>query len=92
MTTVVRVLGKKCVGLGKNWSSQVELVVKNPPGNAGDKRDGGPTLGREDLLEEGVATHSSILAWKIHGQRSLTGYNPWGRKESDAAEHTHMDE
>ena len=28
-------------------------------------------LGREDPLEEGMATHSSILAWRIHGQRSL---------------------
>ena len=41
------------------------------------------SLGQEDLLEEEMATHSSILAWKIHGQRSLEGYSPWGRKESD---------
>ena len=32
-------------------------------------------LGQEDPLEKGVATHSSILAWRIHGQRSLTGYS-----------------
>ena len=25
-----------------------------------------------------MATHSSILAWKIHGQRSLVGYSSWG--------------
>ena len=31
-------------------------------------------LGWEDPLEEEIATHSSILAWEIHGQRSLTGY------------------
>ena len=31
-------------------------------------------LGREDPLEEGMATHSSILAWKSHAQRSLAGY------------------
>ena len=31
-----------------------------------------------------MATHSSILAWKIsHGQRKLEGYSPWGRKELD---------
>ena len=41
------------------------------------------SLGREDPLEEGVATHSSILAGKFHGQRSLAGYTPWGHKESD---------
>ena len=34
------------------------------------------SLGREDPLEEEMATHSNILAWKIHGQRSLVGYSP----------------
>ena len=29
----------------------------------------------EDPLEEGMASHSSILAWKTHGQRSLAGYS-----------------
>ena len=33
-----------------------------------------------------MATHSSILAWKSHGQRNLVGYSPWGRKESDTTE------
>ena len=33
-----------------------------------------------------MATHSSILAWRIHGQRSLEGYSPWGCKESDTNE------
>ena len=49
------------------------------------------TLGWEDPLEEEMATHSSILAWRIHGQRSLEGFIPWGRKESDVTEteHTH---
>ena len=41
------------------------LVVKNPPANAGDMRDVGLIPGQEDLLEEGMATHSSILAWRI---------------------------
>ena len=41
-----------------------------------------PGLGR--YLEEGMATHSSILGLeKVHGQRSLAGYSPQGRKESD---------
>ena len=39
---------------------------------------------------EGMATHSSILAWEFHGQRSLKGYSPWGHKELDRTEHTHM--
>ena len=36
--------------------------------------------------EKGMATHSSSLAWKIHGQRSLVGYSAWGCKESDTTE------
>ena len=38
------------------------------------------SLGQEDPLEKETAIHSRILAWEIHGQRSLAGYNPWGRK------------
>ena len=37
------------------------------------------SLGPEDLLEKGMATHSSILAWKIPW--SLVGYRPGGHKE-----------
>ena len=38
-----------------------------------------PSLGRGDHLEEGMATHSSIPR-ESHGQRSLEGFIPWGRK------------
>ena len=41
------------------------LVVKNLPANAGDLRDMGSIPGSEDPLKEGMATHSSILAWRI---------------------------
>ena len=45
------------------------------------------SLGWEDPLEEGMATHCRILAWRLaHGQRSLAGYIPWGPKESDTTE------
>ena len=44
------------------------------------------SLGREDPLEEGMATHSSILAREPHEQRTLVGYSPWGPKESDRTE------
>ena len=37
-----------------------------------------------------MGTHSSSLAWKIPCQRSLVGYSPWGRKESDTAEQLSM--
>ena len=40
------------------------LVAKNPPVNAGDIRNVGSIPGLEDPLEEGMATHSSILAWR----------------------------
>ena len=38
------------------------------------------SLGREDPLEKEMATHSSILAGKSHGQKSLAGYSPWRLK------------
>ena len=42
------------------------------------------SLDWEDPLKEGMATHSSICAWRIpQGQRSLVGYSPWGHKELD---------
>ena len=41
------------------------LVVKNTLANAGDIRDVGSILGREDPLEEGMVTYSSIPAWRI---------------------------
>ena len=47
-------------------------------------------LGREDPLEKEMAIHSSTLAWKSHGQRSLIGYSPWGLKESDTTEQLHF--
>ena len=40
-------------------------MVKNLSVNAGDIRDKGLIPGLEDPLEEGVATHSSILGWRI---------------------------
>ena len=52
--------------MGENRASQVALVVKSPPANAGNIKDVGLSPpGPEDPLEEGVATHSSIHAWKI---------------------------
>ena len=40
-------------------------VVKNLPANTGDTKDAGSSLGMEDVLEQEMATHSHILAWKI---------------------------
>ena len=46
------------------WASQVTLVIKDPPTNAGDIRDAAypSSLHQEDHLEEGRAIHSNILA------------------------------
>jgi len=43
---------------------------------------------REDPLEEGIATHSSILAWRIPWTEKLGGYSPYGCKEWDTTEVT----
>ena len=40
-------------------------VIKNLPANAGDASDAGLILGQEDPLEDEMATHSSILDWKM---------------------------
>ena len=47
------------------------------------------SLGRQDLLEKGMATHSSIFAWRIPWTQEPAGgggYSLWGRKESDRSE------
>ena len=46
------------------------------------------SLNQEDPLEEGMAIHFNIPAGKLHGQRSLAGYSPWGLKEWDTTEVT----
>ena len=47
------------------------------------------SLGWEDSLEKEMAIHSSTIAWKSHGQRSLVGYSPWSHTESDTTERLH---
>ena len=47
------------------WASQVVLVVKNLPANAGDIRDSRSIHGLGRYPEEEMATHSSIFAWRI---------------------------
>ena len=43
-------------------------------------------LGQEDALEKGMATHCSILVWKITWTEEPAGYSPWGLKELDMPE------
>ena len=58
-------------------------TVKNPPTIQETKVQ---SLGREDPLEKGMATYSSILAWRIPWTKSLAGHSPWHHKESDTTE------
>ena len=51
---------------------------KNPPANAGDKRDASLSLGWEDPLEKRMASHSSILAWEISWTKELDGVTRHG--------------
>ena len=68
-------------------------MVKNPPASTGDARERVQSLGREDTLEEEMATHPSVCAGKSHGQRSLAGYSLCSCNELDMNEqlstHTH---
>ena len=47
------------------------------------------SLGQEVPLEEEMASHSSILAWKIPWTEESQGLQPTGVTESDTAEHAH---
>ena len=50
---------------------QVVLVVKNPLASAGDLETWVQSLSWEDPLEDGMATHSSSLAWRIPVDRGV---------------------
>ena len=59
-------------------ASQVVLVVNNTPANAGDIKDEVQPLGLEDPWEEEMATHSSILTWKIPWTEESGGLQAMG--------------
>ena len=68
---------------------------KEPTSSAGDMTDAARSLGREDALEEGVATHSSILSWRTPWTGEPGGLQPIGYKESDMTEvtwHAHAED
>ena len=62
------------------------LVIRNPLANAGDIRAVGSIPGQEDRLEKGMATHSSILAWRPLWTEEPGGLQSRGHKESDTTE------
>ena len=84
----------------KKWQFKIQIHQAFPGGLDGEESACSvadwslmtPGSSLEGPLEKGMATHSSILAWKSHGQRSLAGYSPCSRKEMDTTEpqtHTH---
>ena len=68
-----------------SWASLVAQLVKKLPTM---QETWVQSLGWEDPLEEGMATHSSILAWRILTDRGAwwAACSPWGHKESDTTE------
>ena len=69
------------------WTSLVAQTVKHLPTMRETQVQ---SMGQEDLLEKEMATQPVFLPEKSHGQKSLVGYRPWGRKESDTTEQLHF--
>ena len=64
------------IGLGLGWASLIAQLVKNPA----VQETWVQFLGREDPLEKEMQPTPGFLPRESHGQRSLAGYSPWGRK------------
>ena len=62
-------------------------MVKNPPANAGDRLSLDPWVGKIPWRRT-MATHSSILAWRIPWTEEPGGYSPWGLNKLDTTEAT----
>ena len=71
-TSVYGLLGELVVQMVKNLPAMQQTWVRS--------------LGWEDPLEKGMATHSSVLVWRIPWTKDLVGYSPWDHKESDLTE------
>ena len=69
------------------WISLVAQMVKHLPTMSETRVQ---SLGQEDLLQKEMATHSSILAWKIPWMEEPDRLQSWGRKESDKTEQLHF--
>ena len=87
-------------GVAKSWiwlSDWTELErIKGFPGGSDGKNLSAThgtqawSLGWKDPLEDGMVPTSVFLPREFHGLRSLVGYSPWGRKESDTIERLSM--
>ena len=66
------------------------LVVKNPPANAREKETQIRSLGQEDSMEEGRATHSSVLARRIPWTEEPGGLQPGvAKSQTRLSTHAH---
>ena len=66
-----------------SWASLVAQLVKNPPAMQETQETRVQSPGLEDPLEEEMAAHSSILAWRIPWTEEPGGSWSMGHKESD---------
>ena len=66
-----------------NWASLMAQMVKNPPVMWETQIQ---SLGQEDPLEKGMATHSSILSWRIPRTEEPGGLQSVGLQKSDTTE------
>ena len=64
------------IKMGGSWGGPSGSVVKNPPAMLGTQETWVRSLGWEDPLEEGMATHSSALAWRIPWTEEPGGLRP----------------
>ena len=78
------------------WASQVALLVNLPPANGGGAGGAGLSPGSGRSLEEGAATHPSVLAWRIPRTEGPAGLQSTGSqsqtrlKRPHAPAHTHQ--
>ena len=87
----MKVLANLRVTLSLNWASLLSQPVKNPPGM---QQIWVQSLGWQDSLEKGMATHSSILAWRIPwteepGRLQCMGCKEPGTTERQTTQHCH---
>ena len=74
------------MGPESNGASPMAQRVRKPPAMQETQEIRAQSLGRKDLLEEEMATHSSILAWKIPWTEEPGGLQSLGSQESDMTE------
>ena len=74
-----------CVSsLCAHWALQVAQWIKNPTTMQETQETWVRSPGQEDPLDDNMAIHLSILAWRILWTEESGGYSPWGHKESDS--------